>query len=144
MSHHYEDYLYDLPLFLGCSRKELRKFASLAERVVAPPGRIFVTEGTRTKDFFLLRSGTASVTRRGVEIARLRAGDHFGELAILDPGPRNATVTMTSAGEVICLAQREFWTLLRELPALRHVLLASLARRVHELERAPTALDATF
>lgn len=139
MHRHYEDYLLDIPLFKGCSRKELRRIGSLAERIVAPAGHVLVTEGTRTKDFYVLRSGTASVTRRGAEIATLQAGDHFGELAALDPAPRNATVTMTADGEVVCLAQREFWTLMHELPPLRHLLLSTLAQRVHQLERPVAA-----
>jgi CRP-like cAMP-binding protein len=139
MNRHYEDYLLEIPLFQGCTRKELKRIASLAERVAAAPGRVLVTEGARTKEFFVLRSGTAVVTRDGVELATLRGGDHFGELALLDPAPRNATVTMTSAGEVICLPQREFWTLVHELPPLRHLLLSSLAQRVHTLDRPATA-----
>ena len=134
-SHRYEDYLLDVPLFQGCTRKELKRIASLAERIAGRAGQVIVAEGTRTKDFYVLRTGTAVVTRRGVEIAALRAGDHFGELAALDPAPRNATVTMTTDGEVLCLAQREFWTLTHELPPLRHLLLSSLAQRVHALDR---------
>ena len=142
MGSDYVDYLQRVPLFRGCTPQELTRIASLTERVSFSAGDVAIVEGDRTTDFFLLRSGTASVTRRGIQLATLHAGDHFGELAVLDPAPRNATVTMTSVSEAIRLQQREFWTLLHELPPLRHLLLSSLAHRVHKLDRftpAPAA-----
>ena len=142
MTKDYVDYLREVPLFRGCSPQELRRIASLTERVSFSAGEVVIVEGATTTDFFLLRRGTASVTRRGNQVAKLQAGDHFGELAVLDPAPRNATVTMTSDSEVIMLPQRAFWTLLHELPPLRHLLLSSLAHRVHKLDRftpAPAA-----
>ena len=133
----YEDYLRAVPVFSSCTPKELTAVAQLVERLDVKPGDTLVREGTRTNEFFLILSGTAEVSRDGVAVATLESGAHFGELAVLDPAPRNATVRMTSAGEVLVLSQREFYTLLRDVPGLAKQLLTGLAQRVHALDAQP-------
>src|SRR5947208_12980983 len=113
MRSHYEDYLRAVPVFSSCTPKELSQISQLVERVEVKPGDVLVREGTRTAEFFILIEGQAEVSRGGKLLATLGAGRHFGELALLDPAPRNATVTMSSPGQVLVLAQREFYTLLR-------------------------------
>jgi CRP-like cAMP-binding protein len=130
----YEEFLRAVPLFSACTRKELAEIARLAERVDVKAGEVLVKEGTRTKEFYLILDGKAEVSREGATLAVLGPGQHFGELALLDPAPRNATVAMTTPGQVLCLAQREFATLLSDVPALSSQLLKGLARRIHELE----------
>jgi len=134
---HYEEFLRAVPLFSACTRKELVEIARLAERIDVAAGDILVREGTRTKEFYLILDGKAEVTRDGTAVAVLGQGQHFGELALLDPAPRNATVAMTTPGQVLCIAQREFATLLNDVPALSGQLLKGLARRIHELEPSP-------
>ncbi len=137
MRAHYEEFLRAVPLFSACTQKELAEVARLAERVDVDAGDILVREGTRTKEFFLLLDGKAEVTRDGATLAVLGPGQHFGELALLDPAPRNATVTITSPGQVLCIAQREFATLVHDVPALTSQLLKGLAQRIHQLEPSP-------
>lgn len=72
-------------------------------------------------------------------VARLGAGDFFGELAPLDPAPRAATVVAGPDTEVAVLGARMFHVLLREFPTIGTALLAALARQV----RAGGSLDAT-
>jgi CRP/FNR family transcriptional regulator, cyclic AMP receptor protein len=137
MRQHYEDYLRAVAIFRACTRKELVEIGRLAERCDVESGEVLVKEGTRTKEFYLLLDGKAEVTRDGILLAVLGPGQYFGELALLDPAPRNATVTMTSAGQVLVLGQLEFATLLRDIPALTSQVLKGLARRIHELDPSP-------
>ncbi len=120
------------PLFARCNKGDLRIVARHAERVALPEGSVVVCQGEPGNAFYLLLTGTARVERDGVLVTRLGPGDCFGELALLDPAPRAATVTLESPGELAVLGARMFSVLLRELPALSGAMLASLARRARD------------
>src|SRR5271167_1993226 len=79
-------------LFSSCSRSELRKIRSSLDELEVPKGKVLVEEGRIGMEFFIIVSGTAAVTREGKKVATLGAGDHFGELAVLDRRPRSASV----------------------------------------------------
>ena len=68
------------------------------------------------------------------EIATLGPGQYFGELALLDRGPRSATVIAKSDMDVLVLGQREFTGVLDEVPTLAHKLLTSMAQRLREAD----------
>ncbi len=84
-----------------------------------------MSEGSTGSEFFVIIDGDATVSRRGRKVATLGPGDAFGELALLDKAPRNATVTAQTPMEVVVLGQREFGGLIDEVPGLR----AQAARR---------------
>jgi CRP/FNR family transcriptional regulator, cyclic AMP receptor protein len=122
-------------LFSECSAKELRSIASAADEVTVPAGRVLVEEGTVGREFYLIISGTASVKRKGRQVATLSAGQHFGELALLDRRPRNATITSTTEMDLMVLGQRQFNGLLDSIPSLARKLLAAMAGRVREQDQ---------
>lgn len=123
-----------VPLFGRCSRSDLRIVARHGERLEVPAGTTLVAQGEKGDTFFLLLQGEATVTRDGTPAGRMTAGDSFGELALLDPAPRAATVVATTDAEVLVLNTRMFKVLLRELPGLSAALLAMLARRARSGE----------
>ena len=143
MRSHYEDYLRAIPVFSACSPKELTRIAGAIERVDVHSGDVLVREGANASEFFIILTGEAQVTRGGQFLAALSPGRHFGELALLDPAPRNATVTMTTDGQVLVLTQREFFTLMRDVPGLVKQLLTGLAQRVHSLDPATSRTTST-
>lgn len=124
--------------FRSCSDREISRVLALADRIPVSPGHVVVRWGERTKDFYILLDGRASVTRGDKLLEMIGPGDYCGELAILDPAPRNATVTMVTEGTLLAFGQREFLTLLEELPQLNRRLLGGLAHRVHSLDPQPT------
>jgi CRP-like cAMP-binding protein len=67
-------------------------------------------------------------------VADLGPGDHFGELALLDGGPRTATVIARTPLTVLVLGQREFAGVLDSVPGIAHKLLATLATRIRDLD----------
>lgn len=126
------NHLAQVPLFSALSKKELQLVARRAEDVKVDPGRILVSEGSTGSEFFVIIDGTATVSRHGRKVASLGAGDAFGELALLDKAPRNATVTAQSEMELVVLGQREFGGLIDEVPGFARKLLAGMARRLRD------------
>jgi len=122
-------------LFSECSARELKSIASAADEVVVPSDRVLVEEGTIGRELYLIVSGTASVRRKGRLVASLTSGQHFGELALLDRRPRNATVTSSSEMTLLVLGQRQFNGLLETIPPLSRKLLAAMAGRVREQDQ---------
>ena len=75
-------------------------------------------EGAAGYSFFVIRSGTATVTINGIEVRTLSAGDFFGELAILGDGRRTATVTTDSPSQMLVLFGTDFRQLQQEHPEI--------------------------
>ena len=120
-----------VPLFSACSKKELQLVAKSADRVAYPAGKAVVTEGAAGTEFFVILEGRARVERHGRQVANLAPGAFFGDLALLDRAPRNASVIADTELEVAKLGQRAFDTLL-DHPGFSKKLLAGLARRLRE------------
>lgn len=132
-----DDRLQRLPGFRGCSDRDLARVLTLADLIDVASQHVLVREGEQTKECYVIVAGQASVSRGGKLLDVLGPGDICGELASLDPAPRNATVTMVTDGTVLAMGQREFDTLLDDLPTLSRRVLANLAHRVHVLDGQP-------
>ena len=127
-------YLASVPLFSGCSKKELELISRHSEHVQVAAGKALTKEGRVEYEFFLILDGKAKVDKGGKQVNTLGPDDFFGELALLDRAPRNATVTAETDLDVILLGQREFSGLLDTVPTLAHKMLVGLARRIHEVD----------
>jgi len=136
MSHRREvrEGLAQVPLFAACSNRDRQIIARHALLVNVPAGMDVVEQGTPGDAFFFVVEGRATVRRNGRKVATLGPGSHFGELALLDPGPRDATVTADTPMTVGVLGARSFRTLVRELPALNEKLVRGLVRRLREAD----------
>jgi len=119
-----------ISLFNRCTASDLKIVARHAETIHAESGRTIVREGDEGDALFVVLTGTAEIVRGGTKVGSLGPGDYFGELALLDPAPRAATVIATSDTELAVLGLRMFRVLLRELPPLGAKLLGDLAARV--------------
>ena len=121
-----------VPLFADLSDRNLRKVAKLVMPVRFDAGAAIVREGAQGHTFFVILEGRATVVRRGARPAKLRAGEYFGEMALLDRGPRSATVVADTDMDVLVLGQREFAGVIDEVPAMAHKLLTTMAQRLRE------------
>lgn len=121
-----------VPLFSRCTKSDLKIVARHLETMSVSSGRLLCQAGDQGDALFVLLDGTAVVERDGREVARLGPGDYFGELSLLDPGPRAASVTVTSDAELAILGVRMFRVLLRDVPTISAKLLADLASRVRD------------
>ena len=108
--------------------------ARASDEIHVEAGHVLVEEGKPGHEFFLILDGTASVLRNGRKIATLGRGQYFGELSLLDRGPRSATVKAASDLDVLVLGQREFGGVLDSVPALSRKLLAAMASRLREAD----------
>lgn len=130
----YLDHLARVPMFSACSKKELEKIGRASDEIHVDTGHVLVEEGKPGHEFFLILDGTANVLRNGRKIATLGRGQYFGELSLLDRGPRSATVKAATDLDVLVLGQREFGGVLDSVPALSRKLLAAMASRLREAD----------
>jgi hypothetical protein len=99
----YLDHLSKVPMFRGLSRKHLEVVGKQGSSIQVAAGDTVIREGEHGEEFFVVLSGKLSVTAGGTEFAVLGDGDFFGELALFDPAPRDATVTAVSASELLVI-----------------------------------------
>jgi CRP-like cAMP-binding protein len=124
------DLIRQVPLFAQCSRKELAEVASIADEIDLPAGKELIREGGRGREFFVLLDGTVDVQKNGRRIRELKAGDFFGEIALVSDAPRTATVTTSSPVRALVVTDRSFRTLLRHSPSIQLKVIQALADRL--------------
>jgi CRP-like cAMP-binding protein len=130
----YLAHLLSVPLFSQCHKAELKSLARRTADIAADAGQVLIKEGHGAYDFFVIISGEAEISRGGRVIAHLGQGDYFGELGLLDPALRDATVTARSPMELIVLSQWDFEQALEEAPGMTRRLLAGMAQRLRSLD----------
>jgi CRP-like cAMP-binding protein len=128
------EHLAQVQMFSSLNKKELRLIAKAADIADLKAGTEIVTEGTSGHEFYLVLAGDATVRRNGRKIATLGPGSYFGELALLDRGPRSATTVADTDMEVVIISQREFMAVLDKVPTVSMKLLASMAARLREAD----------
>jgi CRP/FNR family transcriptional regulator, cyclic AMP receptor protein len=124
-----------VPLFQECTRHQLRAVARIAGLFDAPADTVLIRAGEPGEEFFLIVDGTARVHVSARKRLRLRSGDFFGEMSLLDGGPRSATVVAETALRLLVIRRRDFSTLLQKVPGMTQNLLVTLCRRVRQAER---------
>ncbi len=128
------DTLRKVTLFQSLDEKEAKKLASLFKERTFSAGEVMAEEGKHGIGFFVIESGTASVTVRGEERTTLGPGGYFGEIALIDDGPRTATVTATSDLRAHVLIAWDFRPMVKEDPELCWSLLEGVAQMLRTRE----------
>jgi CRP-like cAMP-binding protein len=123
-----------LPMFRGCTPKDLKKVASLGMRVSVARGRQLTRVGERGTEVFIVLSGTAECVVHNAVVAQFGTGDFFGEIAMLDGGTRTATVIAETDMELLVFNRHEFLTLVKASPVVAHRMLEAMARRVRRAD----------
>jgi CRP-like cAMP-binding protein len=126
------DVLGALPLFSRLGKRQLRGVAKLATVADYSPGEVIVQAGEAGDSLYLVLEGQARVLGRS---RGLEPGDFFGEMALIDGGPRSATIRATTGVRAMTLPRRAFMDALRQDPEIAVALLEELAARVRRLER---------
>jgi CRP/FNR family transcriptional regulator, cyclic AMP receptor protein len=123
-------------LFEGLSRRELNAIYSAAKEVEFDEGHEVVEEGATGVGFHLILHGEADVLVGGRKRATLGAGDYFGEMSLLDGGPRSATVRTKTPVKTLSLTSWAFLPLLDKSPSIARKLLMEMSARLRRLERS--------
>ena len=123
-----------VPLFAGCSKRELKLVRQTAVVEPRATGAALVTEGETGADAYVILQGKCRVLRNGRRVGAVEAGGVVGELSMLNQAPRNATVVAETPLEVAIIRRREFFELLEKSPSICRKLLEQLAARVQELD----------
>lgn len=131
------DRLAAIPLFADAQRKQLERVAALCTEVRVPAGRTLCTEGEPGQEFFVVEEGEATVSVGGSEVATLKAGDFFGELALLDGQARTATVRSSTDMQLLVLTAGEFSSALQADPMIAVRMLPAIGRRLRAKAQAP-------
>jgi CRP-like cAMP-binding protein len=126
------DRLSKLPLFGELDHHDLSHVAGWVSEKRFGDGDVLIEEGELPTDVFLLETGTVDVTHEDQLIATLGPGDVVGEIALLEPQRRTATVTATSAVRTVALSVEDFSSMDAEMPEITRQLRTIAERRLAE------------
>ena len=128
--------LKEVRIFEECSQRHLRSIARIARVFDAPAGTMLTLADEPGDECFLILDGTASVDVATEKRGPLRPGAFFGEMSLLDGGPRSATIVAETPVRLLVISRRNFSVLLTDVPGLTQSLLMTLSRRVRQVEES--------
>jgi len=137
--HEREEVLRRIPLFADCSAHDLTSIASRAQTREYPAGATLCVQGERGEGFFVIVDGQAEARRDGAAIRGMGPGDFFGEIALIDEGPRTATVTSTTPLRCIMIGSLQFRHVLGQNANIAVRVLDAVTRRLRAMLPEPKA-----
>ncbi len=131
--------LSETPLFTTLNARELRQVLQVTELRSFADGEDVVVQGEQGEELFIVLSGEVDVMRSGASVARLRPGEHFGEMALIRNQPRSATARSIGESELMVVHRKDFFDILRSEHRLAVKLLwqftGALAQRLADTTR---------
>ncbi len=132
-----EDALKHVPLFATLSKRRLRALARASVIGEYRDGENIVKAGTSGSDLYVILDGRVNVLQGGGIVARMAAGEMFGEISLLDPGPRTADVIAEGPTRCLHLSGRDFQDALEADPKLAISVLQAVGKRLRQLVQSP-------
>jgi CRP-like cAMP-binding protein len=129
-------------LFSDLSGRDLRHVVDVSNVVTYDEGDVIITEGESGVGFQLILEGEAKVVRNGRTLARLGPNDFFGEMALIDEGPRTASVIAATPMTNVAIASWDFRPLVKSRPGMAWALLVHLAGRLRDDQKREDSLRA--
>ena len=123
-----------VPLLAGFERRDLERLSRQFRERSLREGAVVTSEGESGVGFFVIVEGSANVTVGGRARGSLGPGDYFGEMALIDEGPRSATVVAATDLRCLALTPWEFRPFVEEHPTVAWAMLRTLARRLREAQ----------
>ena len=131
------DSLGQVPLFAGLPPRHLKRVGDLTEEVRFMEGATVVRQGDAGDTFFVILEGEAKVAGpSGRVVNRLRPGEYFGEISLLDGGPRTASVVAETPLTMLALSRSALLRVVQREPAVGVRLLGHVAMMLRRLERS--------
>ena len=129
------EHLKSVPMFAGCSKRELQAIKKAGDKVMMTEGTLLIDQGQMGREAFVVLSGDVTVRRAGRKVVSLGPGAVVGELSLLDHGPRTASVVCDTDCTLFVLDQRHFQKVIEHNPSIAMKLLGTLAGHIRELDR---------
>ncbi|HJS25820.1 MAG TPA: cyclic nucleotide-binding domain-containing protein [Actinomycetota bacterium] len=129
------DLLAQVPLFEGLGRRDLKRITEHADEISYRQHEAIVEAGQSGGSFYVIVEGEVKVVQGSKVLTRLGPGEFFGEISLLDGGPRTATVVAETPVTAIRIFKESFEKAVAQEPSVAAKILAVVARRLREAER---------
>jgi CRP-like cAMP-binding protein len=133
-----EELVQRVPLFSSLDKKEVQQLAGSMKERIFNQGDTITREGQSGVGFFIIEDGEANVTVAGEERGMLKAGDYFGEVALIDDSARTATITAKTELKTYGITSWEFRPLVENNAGLAWKMLQTMAKRLRDAEQRAT------
>jgi CRP/FNR family transcriptional regulator, cyclic AMP receptor protein len=127
--------LRSVSLFSSMSDRDLKAVLDGCREEVYSDGQAIVREGTPGGPFFLIVEGQAKMQIDGKTRRTLGPGDYFGEIALIDKGPRSATIVASGNVKALAIASWDFLALCEQDFKIAHKVMMGLAAAVRALDK---------
>ncbi len=125
-----------VPIFSSCTQKELKGIATSGKEVSFDVGRVICKEGETGVGLHIILEGEVKVLVGDRTRRRLGPGAFFGEIALLDGGPRSASVVAETPVRTFAITSWNFRSVLKEHPSMPVKMLEEVCKRLRENERS--------
>ncbi|HQU78763.1 MAG TPA: cyclic nucleotide-binding domain-containing protein [Azonexus sp.] len=116
-------------------------FANNPEIVRVPAGQPLFTEGEEGHSMFVLTTGHAEVIVNNRVVETLQHGNIVGEMGIVSPGPRSASVVATTDCEFVAVDERRFQFLVQQTPFFATQVMRVMAERLRKVNQMVTPVE---
>jgi CRP-like cAMP-binding protein len=138
-----EDMLKNVPIFSELGKRDIERLSKLMVPRQVKAGEVIIKEGDQAAGFFVISSGKCEVVQdvEGAnpnQLATLGEGDFFGEMALFEGFPRNATVRASEDSEVLAMTRWDFTAEMKNHPEIAVGMIPVLVRRLRNAEAQHT------
>ena len=127
--------LHDVELFNQIPSEALSYLASIAQEESFESGEVIFKEKDLAFTFHLVLGGRVRLTRGGIGVSFIGAGDVMGAWALLDAEDRLVTATASEPTDVLTIEREAFYDLIADHSAITRATLSSLAKRFRRMIR---------
>ena len=123
-----------VPLFVGCSKKDLTRIAKASDEIERRAGSVLMEQDRPGREAFVILEGDVVVRRNNRKVTTLGPGGVVGELSLFDNGPRTATAVCETDCVLLVIDHRRFGSVLDGVPGMAKRVMANLAMKIRELD----------
>jgi CRP-like cAMP-binding protein len=131
----HRDVIARLAIFDGCAGTEIDQITAIAEEITVPAGTVLCRRADAGTTFYAVIEGHASVTIGDDYAGTIGPGGFFGEMALLDGGPRLADVAADTPMRLLVIDGRDFSEVLDRFPSVTRNMLVTMSRRLRRAEQ---------
>lgn len=137
-----EEMLKNVPIFSELGRRDLDRVGKLMVPRTVKGGEVIIKEGDQAAGFFIINAGKVEVVHdvdgKAEKLAELGPGDFFGEMALFEGFPRNATIRALEDTECLAMTRWDFTAEMKNHPEIAVGMVPVLVRRLREVESTHT------